>query len=128
MINRKMNYKDVIAVKEGQTAIIFSDLCQEAFCFEVRGFEEFYGICKASSVAQAKKLCLDAGCPSDFVVEHLDDEGCAYVINAYSQNDVAIAVEEIKIKNKFELRLSNVRVNNFSPLSKSYKEEKEQGF
>ena len=124
-MRNSVSMQEVLVVKQGQTAIIYSDMCDESFCFSVRGKESVYSICRSSDVDYVKRKCKQAGLPSDFIIADTNnEEGVAHVINAYSQKGVGIAVQEKPSANEgFELKLAYVNIEAWKP----YSEQKENG-
>ncbi len=113
---RRVESKDVTPINDGQTIIIVSHLCNESFCYGLIAADPICNICKSTNLEFVKRKCREAGFPTDFIVDSTDKDGVCYIIPAALTKSIAIAVEETKADDGYELKLSRCAVSHWEPI------------
>lgn len=119
---QQIENQNILIVEEGQTGIINSPLCNEAFCLAVReeGRNQ-YLVIETSDIEFIKNKCRAVGFPNNFIIENIESN-LAYIMPANSEDGEAICVEEGAV----DIEYSRVKVRGWKPKNRKDKEEPQQ--
>lgn len=107
---------EVLEIKDGQTAIIYSPACNESFVFYLKDRNLSYNHVYFGDVDFVRQRCLMKGHKDDFMVACADNKLASICVkSAYSTLNKGLAVQKAEKDGREKLKLSFVNLeNNFS--------------